>query len=79
MKFGHDIPRVVRYTSMTSKSSIMFFQIYLDPYTLERQKAVSAYLQSEQILPFVFCMPMLGTDVCTKCTWRVILHSLPGG
>ena len=37
-----------------SKSSIMFFRIYLNPYTLERQKSVSAYLKSEQILPFVF-------------------------
>ena len=27
-----------------SKSSIMFFRIYLDPYTFERQKAVSAHL-----------------------------------
>ena len=45
MKFGHDIPKVVRYTAVTFLShpscSCGFIQ---DSYTLERQKAVSAYL-----------------------------------
>ena len=45
MKFGHDIPVVLRYTAMTFLShtscSSGFIRDSLDPY---RQKAVSAYL-----------------------------------
>ena len=45
MKFGHDIPRVLRYSAMTFLSrtscSSGFIRDSLDPY---RQKTVSAYL-----------------------------------
>ena len=48
MKFGHDIPRVVRYTAMTFLSrpacSSGLIQDFLDDYTPESLKAVSAYL-----------------------------------
>ena len=50
MEFGHHIPRVDRYDF--SKSSSMFFRIYIEfSGLLQMQKAVSAYLYSEQILP----------------------------
>ena len=46
MEFGHNIPRIVRRGAMTfhPACSPRFIQDYLDHFTLERQKAVSAYL-----------------------------------
>ena len=45
MKFGHDIPRVVRYTAMTFPAcSSGFIRHFMDHYTLQRPKAVSAHL-----------------------------------
>ena len=48
MKFGHDIPRVVRRCAMTFLShpscSSGFIHDFLDHYILEWQKAVFAYL-----------------------------------
>ena len=56
MTFGHHIPRIVWYSAMTflrhpSRSS-GFIQDFLEHYTLEWQKAVSAYLVSELILHY---------------------------
>ena len=48
-----------------SSCSFGFIQDFLDHYTLERQKAVSAYLYSEQILPLALrgSRPIIGTNV----------------